>query len=348
MTMRILLALDGSSSSVEARDLVLSLPWPDGTAITLLTAYDIPTAWLGDTAMAGGDWLGEAEDGLRRNAEAELERLAGPLTGGGWSVDRRVVRGRAASVILAAAEELAADLVVVGSRGHGAIASMLLGSVSAEVADHARCAAGAHAAQNVGQAVDVGQRLERRPDDAEDEVGTVDEVPMAVLEVRAQVGHEQLVAGLARAIEKVVDVVGAEQLALGLRLQLRSEGHRMGGREGDVDAGPRRGDEILDHAGLMPASWARRLRDRVPVEPEPDPGCAGRDPAGVEEQHAERQLVAVEGPVSGSGRDQGRRLDRQRRLADPAGERDEHGDPESGQQVRDRGARLRTPQRRMY
>jgi nucleotide-binding universal stress UspA family protein len=138
--MRILVAVDGSASSLEARDLVASLPWPDGTSIILLSAYDIPTAWLSDTAMAGGDWLSEAEDGLRRNAEAELERLAGPLAGRGWSVDRRVVRGRAASVILSAAEELAADLLVVGSRGHGAIASMLLGSVSAEVADQARCA----------------------------------------------------------------------------------------------------------------------------------------------------------------------------------------------------------------
>lgn len=138
--MRILLALDGSASSVEARNLVASLPWQRGTSITLLTAYDIPTAWLGDTATAGGDWLGAAEDGLRRNAETELERLAEPLAGRGWSVDRRVARGRAASVILTTAEQLAADLVVVGSRGHGPIASMLLGSVSAEVADQARCA----------------------------------------------------------------------------------------------------------------------------------------------------------------------------------------------------------------
>lgn len=140
MKVRILVAVDGSASSLEARDLVVSLPWPGGTSITLLTAYDIPIAWLSDTAMAGGDWLGEAEDDLRRNAEAELERLAEPLAGRDWSVDRRVVRGRAGSVILAAAEEMDADLVVVGSRGHGPIASMLLGSVSAEVADHASCA----------------------------------------------------------------------------------------------------------------------------------------------------------------------------------------------------------------
>jgi nucleotide-binding universal stress UspA family protein len=137
--MRILLAVDGSGSSAQAGELVASLPWPHGTSITLLTAYDLPVAWFGGPGGAAGDWLTLAEDGLRRSAEGELDRLAAPLEGRGWAVDRRVVRGRAATVILAAAEELTADVVVVGSRGHGPIASMLLGSVSAEVADQARC-----------------------------------------------------------------------------------------------------------------------------------------------------------------------------------------------------------------
>jgi nucleotide-binding universal stress UspA family protein len=50
-----------------------------------------------------------------------------------------VARGRAGSAIVEKAEQVGADAIVVGSRGHGTIGSMLLGSVSAEVTDHAHC-----------------------------------------------------------------------------------------------------------------------------------------------------------------------------------------------------------------
>ena len=59
------------------------------------------------------------------------------------SVDRRVegavLRGRPASVLVDEANRFNADLVIGGSRGHGPIASLLLGSVSAEVVDRAPC-----------------------------------------------------------------------------------------------------------------------------------------------------------------------------------------------------------------
>jgi nucleotide-binding universal stress UspA family protein len=48
-----------------------------------------------------------------------------------------VGEGRAASVIVATARQLGADLIVLGARGHGLIEEALLGSVSAEVVDQA-------------------------------------------------------------------------------------------------------------------------------------------------------------------------------------------------------------------
>src|SRR6185369_16416654 len=52
-------------------------------------------------------------------------------------IDQRIVLGRPADAILSTADEIRADLIVLGSRGHGRIRAMLLGSVSAEVADQA-------------------------------------------------------------------------------------------------------------------------------------------------------------------------------------------------------------------
>jgi hypothetical protein len=132
--MRILLAMDGSESSIQARDLVAALPWPERTAITVLTANELPLAWVSGAAVTGGDWMETAEGDLRRQLREDLAELARPLEGRGWTVDRRVVDGRPASVIMDVANEIQADLIVLGSRGRGALRAMLLGSVSAEVA----------------------------------------------------------------------------------------------------------------------------------------------------------------------------------------------------------------------
>jgi nucleotide-binding universal stress UspA family protein len=67
-------------------------------------------------------------------AEREIRSARSDLV-----IEPILVRGRAASAIVDEARSMPADLIVVGHRGHGRWESMLLGSVSSEVVDHAPC-----------------------------------------------------------------------------------------------------------------------------------------------------------------------------------------------------------------
>jgi nucleotide-binding universal stress UspA family protein len=81
---------------------------------------------------------GELRD-FRDAAEAPLDatlREAIP-DAGDVKLERRVVEGAPAAVLVEDSRD--ADLLVVGSRGHGGFAQLLLGSVSQQCAHHAKC-----------------------------------------------------------------------------------------------------------------------------------------------------------------------------------------------------------------
>ena len=135
---RLLVAIDGSAAADLAVDLVAGLAWPPGTAIRVLQAIDLGPGLFGgpwpSLALTQVDRLELAlRDEARRDVEAARDRLDAP----GRSITTAIVESRAATAIVDEARALPADLVVIGSRGHGTIASMVLGSVSAEVVDHA-------------------------------------------------------------------------------------------------------------------------------------------------------------------------------------------------------------------
>lgn len=135
--MSIVLGVDGSECSRVACELVAAMTWPAGTRVRLVAAYEAPVDWTGVVAEAM--LLESADDDVRSELADLLDEQAARLRARGLVTECLVRRGRAASVLLAAAAEPAADLIVVGSRGHGVAATALLGSVSATLADHARC-----------------------------------------------------------------------------------------------------------------------------------------------------------------------------------------------------------------
>ena len=127
---RIVVGVDGSPCCIDA------LRWADrqarltGAAVEAVMSWDYPLSYGMEFGVLDVDWAANAESALR----TALREAFGPDTG---AITSRVVRGRPAEVLVAAA--VGADLLVVGSRGHGAMAGMLLGSVSEYVVAHAPC-----------------------------------------------------------------------------------------------------------------------------------------------------------------------------------------------------------------
>ena len=76
---------------------------------------------------------------LSRAAEVALDAVLHEVAPGanGVVIERRVSQGAPAAVLVEESRE--ADLLVVGSRGHGGFAGLLLGSVSQQCAHHAAC-----------------------------------------------------------------------------------------------------------------------------------------------------------------------------------------------------------------
>lgn len=138
--MKILLAMDGSDASMTAAAALSGLSIPDSSTIQIL--HVVP----GEKEIYSGLWptiiltpsaeeTGRARDEIRER----LESVADSLAADGRTTSVKLVEGRPASRIIEEAQQMSADLVVVGAHGLSAVERRLIGSVSSEVVDHAPC-----------------------------------------------------------------------------------------------------------------------------------------------------------------------------------------------------------------
>ena len=139
--MKILLAIDGSEQSEAAVEEVAVRPFPPNTEVRIITAYEL-TALITNLEPMGvsHEFYAKADNFTIKAAEDVTENAAKILRekNPALTVTTVVIEGSPKSVILEEAEKFGADLIVVGSHGHGMVERFLLGSVSNAVALHAK------------------------------------------------------------------------------------------------------------------------------------------------------------------------------------------------------------------
>jgi nucleotide-binding universal stress UspA family protein len=140
----VLIATDGSEQSLKAARYLRSLLDPASLDRITVLAVVRPLA-----AVPFASDFGEEEHAalqadpvgysFQQAAQEAVERIAAELRETTAQVDTTVRGGAPADQIVRVADEIEADLIVIGGRGKGAVGAILLGSVAYRVLHHAPC-----------------------------------------------------------------------------------------------------------------------------------------------------------------------------------------------------------------
>jgi nucleotide-binding universal stress UspA family protein len=134
VTGTIVVGVDGSPTSLKALRWAVELAGALGSRVVAVNAWGLPlTAAIPGAIDPAPTPPGEIyEDSARR----VLAAAVGSLGEVGVEIEEEVVAGSAAHVLLDVSA--GADLLVIGSRGHGGVAGLFLGSVSHSVVGKAK------------------------------------------------------------------------------------------------------------------------------------------------------------------------------------------------------------------
>ena len=133
----ITVGIDGSNHSIRALEWAAKEAAVRHAPLTVLTVHLVPrSGWTGNPITLPPD--ADDEEKARRAAEEMTAKVTSQLGDGQPpSVTVRAVSGFPAQELIEASRT--ADLIVVGSRGAGGFARLLVGSVSSQVVQHAHC-----------------------------------------------------------------------------------------------------------------------------------------------------------------------------------------------------------------
>lgn len=137
---RVVVGVDGSSGSARAVSLAAGLAADSGADLLLVSAWETPARdhWS-RIYLADDEWrhkdIAAAKDAAAQHVAAALAQVKADHPD--LVVHEQVTEGRAAAVLARASR--GAGLVVVGTRGRGDLASLLMGSVSRSLMHEAHC-----------------------------------------------------------------------------------------------------------------------------------------------------------------------------------------------------------------
>jgi nucleotide-binding universal stress UspA family protein len=127
---RIAVGVDGSPASLDALRWTISQAKLTGAPVDAITAWQTPSEYGMEGVGADLDWADLAQQTL----DAALAEVGNQDA---VEIHGVVRQGQPTQVLVQASA--GAELLVVGSRGRGGFAGLLLGSVSEHVSAHARC-----------------------------------------------------------------------------------------------------------------------------------------------------------------------------------------------------------------
>jgi nucleotide-binding universal stress UspA family protein len=133
----ITVGIDGSDGAHRALEWAMKEAAAYHAPLTVVTVHEVPASgWTGNPVILPEDE--PVVEKARHAAEESVAKTAARLGGSQPpSVTVRAVNGFAAQELIEASRD--ADLLVVGSRGGGGFARLMMGSVSDQVVHHAYC-----------------------------------------------------------------------------------------------------------------------------------------------------------------------------------------------------------------